>query len=175
MEYKIIFTGSMGAGKTTAIASVSETPPINTDVANTDKSVDKPTTTVGLDYGVVTLENGDRLRLFGTPGQERFGFLWKILAQDALGIIILMNNAGVDPLGQLASYLNGFAGQLDKIPCVIGVGRYIENARPTLDEYADLTLSNGYLIPVVAVDVRSADDVNMLIDVLLTQIEARAE
>jgi len=70
-EHKIIFTGTMGAGKTTAIAAVSEIPPIVTDVTNNDKSVDKAVTTVGFDYGLLTLENGDRIRLYGTPGQER--------------------------------------------------------------------------------------------------------
>ena len=69
-EYKILFTGTMGAGKTTAIASVSETPPIMTDVANTDTSVAKARTTVGLDFGMLTLDSGDRIRLFGTLGQS---------------------------------------------------------------------------------------------------------
>jgi signal recognition particle receptor subunit beta len=61
-------------------------PPVVTDVVNTDtSSVDKATTTVGLDFGMLTLDNGDRLRLFGTPGQARFDFLWKILARNTLG------------------------------------------------------------------------------------------
>ena len=50
-EYKILFTGSVGAGKTTAIGKISDVPPLVTDVRNTDRSVDKPLTTVGLDYG----------------------------------------------------------------------------------------------------------------------------
>ena len=69
-EYKILFTGTMGAGKTTAIGAVSEAPPIVTDVQNTDKSVAKEMTTVGLGFGVITLESGDRVRLFGTPGRH---------------------------------------------------------------------------------------------------------
>ena len=67
-EHKILFTGTMGAGKTTAIAAVSEIPPMRTDVRNTDDSVSKATTTVGLDYGELTLDNGEKLRLYGTPG-----------------------------------------------------------------------------------------------------------
>ena len=63
-EYKILFTGTMGAGKTTAIGAVSETPPIVTDVQNNDDSNAKERTTVGLDFGELTLPNGDRLRLF---------------------------------------------------------------------------------------------------------------
>ena len=91
-EYKIVFTGSMGAGKTTAIGAVSETPPIVTDVTNTDASHAKERTTVGLDFGQFTLDNGDRVRMFGTPGQSRFDFLWKILSKNAIGMIILADN-----------------------------------------------------------------------------------
>jgi signal recognition particle receptor subunit beta len=69
-EYKIVFTGTMGAGKTTAIAAISETPPVVTDVANNDASLAKAKTTVGLDFGQLTLDTGDRLRLFGTPGRR---------------------------------------------------------------------------------------------------------
>ena len=88
-EYKILFTGSVGAGKTTAIGQISDVPPLVTDVRNTDRSVDKPLTTVGLDYGEFALDTGDRVRLFGTPGQSRFDFMWQILARNALGLVIL--------------------------------------------------------------------------------------
>ena len=101
-EYKILFTGAMGAGKTTAISAVSETPPVVTDVHNSDLSVAKARTTVGLDFGQFTLDNGDRIRLFGTPGQTRFDFLWKILSKNALGIIILTDNSSRDPLADLS-------------------------------------------------------------------------
>ncbi|RYF71597.1 MAG: GTP-binding protein, partial [Comamonadaceae bacterium] len=61
-EYKILFTGSMGAGKTTAIGCISEIAPVITDVQNTDASASKARTTVGLDYGLLTLDSGDRIR-----------------------------------------------------------------------------------------------------------------
>ena len=99
-EYKILFTGTMGAGKTTAIGAVSETPPIVTDVVNNDQSHTKERTTVGLDFGQFTLDSGDRIRMFGTPGQSRFDFLWKILSKNALGMIILTDNSRPDPLGE---------------------------------------------------------------------------
>ena len=102
----------MGAGKTTAIGAVSETAPIVTDVLNNDTSHAKERTTVGLDFGQLTLENGDRLRLFGTPGQLRFDFLWKILSQNAIGMILLTDNSRPDPLADLRVYLQGFAKEL---------------------------------------------------------------
>jgi signal recognition particle receptor subunit beta len=108
-EHKIIITGSMGAGKTTAIGAVSEVPPIVTDVKNNDHSVDKALTTVGFDYGQLTLDNGDRIRLFGTPGQARFRFVWQAVSKGALGLIILTDNTSKDPLADLRLYLEGFA------------------------------------------------------------------
>ena len=171
-EYKILFTGTMGAGKTTAIASVSDIPPIVTDVHNSDQSVQKERTTVGLDFGEFTLESGDRVRLFGTPGQNRFDFLWKILAKNALGLIILVDNSRPDPLADLAMYLDGFSEQLDTLPCAIGVGRLDTNASPSLDAYIDELSNRNRIFPVLEVDVRRKDDVVLLIDTLLAQIEA---
>ncbi len=171
-EYKILFTGTMGAGKTTAIGSISETPPVVTDVANSDQSVTKARTTVGLDLGMLTLDGGDRIRLFGTPGQTRFDFLWKILVRNALGLIILTDNSRPDPLADLAVYLEGFSDELDRVPCAVGVGRLDVCSSPGLDDYAEVLARYGRIFPVIPVDVRQRDDVLLLIDTLLAQIEA---
>ena len=81
-EIKILFTGSMGAGKTTAIASVSDVAPVQTEAVNSDLSQHSKThTTVAMDYGEVQLAGGDRLRLYGTPGQRRFNVMWQILGR----------------------------------------------------------------------------------------------
>jgi signal recognition particle receptor subunit beta len=171
-EYKLLITGTMGAGKTTAIRAISDIEPIVTDVANHDRSVDKERTTVGLDYGMLNLDNGDRIRLFGTPGQARFDFLWKILARKALGLIILVDNARPEPLADLVMFLEGFASSLDSMPCVIGVGRLDTHPATSLDDYADLLESRGQVFPILAVDVRQRADVVALIDTLLGQIES---
>ena len=165
----------MGAGKTTAIRAISDVAPIVTDVANHDASVAKARTTVGLDYGMLALDNGDRIRLFGTPGQARFDFLWQILAREALGLVILTDNSRPDPLADLAMFLDGFAASLDTLPCVIGVGRLDSHAHPTLDDYADLLEARSMVLPILAVDVRQRADVVLLIDTLLGQIESGLE
>lgn len=171
-EYKLLITGTMGAGKTTAIRAISDIEPIVTDVVNHDKSVDKERTTVGLDYGMLTLDSGDRIRLFGTPGQARFDFLWRILARKALGLVILIDNSRPDPRADLLMFLEGFAGSLETLPCVIGVGRSDSHSAITLDDYADVLEARGQVFPILAVDVRERADVVMLIDTLLGQIEA---
>ena len=171
-EFKILFTGTMGAGKTTAIGAVSDIAPVVTDVHNSDQSVQKERTTVGLDFGEFTLDNGDRIRLFGTPGQNRFDFLWKILAKTALGLIILVDNSRPNPLADLGMYLDGFAEQLDTLPCAIGVGRLDTHPSPDMDAYIDELSKRDRIFPVLDVDVRRKDDVVLLIDTLLAQIEA---
>lgn len=162
----------MGAGKTTAISSISEIAPVVTDVANSDMSVSKARTTVGLDFGQLTLDNGDRIRLFGTPGQTRFDFLWKILVKNALGLIILIDNSRPQPLADLAVYLDGFADELLTLPCTIGVGRMGTHPTPDLDVYAEMLAARNLILPVLAVDVRQRDDVALLIDTLMAQLEA---
>lgn len=171
-EYKILITGTMGAGKTTAIAAISDTPPVTTDVANTDPSHSKAKTTVGLDFGTVQLDGGERLRIFGTPGQERFDFLWSVLATNALGIIILVDNSRPHPLQDLSKYLEGFSKELQTTPCVIGVGRTETHPSPSIDDYADFLFQQNQLVPILPVDVRQRPDVLQLVDSLLMQVEA---
>jgi uncharacterized protein len=172
-EYKILFTGTMGAGKTTAIAAISEITPVVTDVKNMDTSVAKERTTVGLDYGEVTLEGGDKLRLYGTPGQDRFSFMWKILSQGALGLIVLIDNSRPDPIADMNVYLDGFAELITGTSLVIGVGRSDTHTTPSLDDFASALAMRNLMAPVIPVDVRERADVLTMIDLLLTQLELR--
>lgn len=171
-EYKLVFTGTTGAGKTTAIAAISEIPPVKTDVANTDENLNKELTTVGLDFGQINMPNGDRLRLFGTPGQSRFDFMWKILVKDAFGIVILIDNSRPDPVADLEIYLDGFENELLTTPCVVGVGRTESFETPGLEDFCVALEKRNLILPVVAVDVRNKDDVNMLVALLMAQTEA---
>ena len=81
-EHKVVVLGGMGSGKSTLVRSIAAGAVIDTDVANSDRlGADKASTTVALDYADIDLPNGERLRLYGTPGQQRFDFLWPILLQ----------------------------------------------------------------------------------------------
>ena len=103
---KIVFSGPMGAGKTQAISNLSDIPVVSTEVKNTDLQTNaKALTTVGMDYGELTLEGGMSIGLYGTPGQERFNFIWPILSQGALGVIILIDHSASDPIADWANYL----------------------------------------------------------------------
>lgn len=174
IEHKIIFTGTTGAGKTTAIAAVSEVPPVNTDVRNTDESVAKAMTTAGMDYGELTLSGGDKLRLYGTPGQQRFDFMWQILGRGALGLVILVDNSRPQPLADLDLYVDGFARLIEDGACVIAVGRMQTHPQPDLSQYGAHLQSRNVLCPVIAVDVREPEQVVQLLDLLLLQLESKA-
>ncbi|HSW11310.1 MAG TPA: GTP-binding protein [Solimonas sp.] len=172
-EYKLLFAGAMGAGKTTAIAAISDHAPIRTEAVNSDRvQHSKELTTVGFDYGEIALDGGDRLRLYGMPGQDRFDFMWKVASEGALGVVLLADNSRPDPLADLALYVESFRALAERSSMVIGIGR--AEAGPTsLDDYAAWLDRHGLSVPVFTVDVRQREDVLLLLDVLLNQIEAR--
>jgi signal recognition particle receptor subunit beta len=172
-EYKLIFTGTMGAGKTTAITAISEIAPVSTDVQRSEAGDDaKLTTTAALDYGEVTLPRGDMLRLYGTPGQARFDFMWRILSEGALGVVVLVDNRRPDPLADLREYLTAFRDIVAGSRAVVGVGRCDTHPVPDLDAYYDAAAEMGLSAPIVSVDVRRREDVLLLLDILFNQIEA---
>ncbi len=175
IEHKILFTGVTGAGKTTAIGAVSEIPPLSTDVRNTDVNLSKAMTTVGMDYGELTLDNGEKLRLYGTPGQQRFDFMWKILSNGALGLIILIDNSRSDPLDDLDRYLKGFAKLIEDTACVVAVGRLETHPQPGIEKFVAHLESRGVLCPVLPADVREREQVVQILELLLLQLESKTE
>jgi uncharacterized protein len=167
---KLLFAGPTGAGKTTAIASISDFPPVSTDVAATDEVADlKEATTVAMDYGEITLAQGQKVFLYGTPGQERFDFMWKILAENSLGLIILLDNSSRDPLADLEIYVDHFRELINRAAGVVGVTR--SESGPLLSSYFNLLERKGCLMPVLEVDARRKQDVLCLLDAFLSVLE----
>jgi len=166
---KIVFTGPMGAGKTTAIRMLSDAPPISTETRSTES--DKPSTTAAFDYGECRLDDGTLVRLFGTPGQVRFDFMWDVLAQGALGIVILLDDRRPDPAADALDFLTEFPVQAAIGAAVVGVGRFGTGAAHEAAALAHRIQTQGYRVPVVDVDVRRKDDVQMLLQILVAQLE----
>jgi len=165
---KIIFTGPVGAGKTTAIGAISDEPPVSTDVKATDGTREmKSTTTVGLDYSYIELADGKRVHLYGTPGQERFQFMWKILTRGGIGLVLLIPNDHDDPVGQMEFYLDAFADYIEQTGVVIGITRSGISDNADLTDFQQKLFERQQILPVFEVDARSGDDVGTLIHALL--------
>ena len=117
---KLVISGPVGAGKTTFVQSLSEIPVVNTDeLASED--IGKTMTTVALDFGMLTLD-GIPVHLFGTPGQDRFDFMWEILCEGALGLLVLV--AGNRPQDfPNARKIMEFITSRVPVPFLVGVTR----------------------------------------------------
>lgn len=173
-KYKIIFTGPVGAGKTTAIAAISDTPPISTNEAASDMTATrKSQTTVAMDYGIKHLDNGDVLHLYGTPGQERFDFMWEILVEGGLGLMLLIDNRRENPFGDLAFYLKSFRKFIDQTGVVIGISGMDVKTVPNLAQYHQELKRLGVEVPVFEVDARKKKDVSIMLEALLYSISAK--
>ncbi|MBV2134544.1 ATP/GTP-binding protein [Pseudomonas sp. MAP12] len=174
MPAKIIFIGPMGAGKTTAIAAVSDVAPIATDVLNTDTAqCDKPTTTVAMDYGEIQLED-DMVALYGIPGQDRFDFMWSILAEGALGAVLLLNHERPQARQDLLDYLDAFPELSARGALVVAVGRAGATPGQALQPYREALGARQLALPVFAADVRRKTDVLLLIETLIANAEVNA-
>ena len=169
---KIIFTGPVGAGKTTAIRSISDIEIVTTDEQASDMAkARKPATTVAMDYGMIKLGDEERVHLYGTPGQRRFDFMCEILTKGALGLIILVDNSHDDPMSELDYYLNLNAAFLRSSAAVIGITHYDEKASPAVSDYYRVLEERGDPWPVMHVDARKADDVRLLLNTMLATLE----
>ena len=172
IEAKILFIGPPGAGKTTSIGMISEIPVITTEaVASDETALLKETTTVGMDYGELHIDESLILRLYGTPGQRRFSHMWEVLAKGALGFLILVDNASPWPLSDLAIYLDNFKPYIEESAAVIVVTRTDIAAEPGLEAYHRFLKDRDEFYPVVVADVRRQEDVLDILEILLTSLE----
>lgn len=170
-NHKIIFTGPVGAGKTTAITSLSDIPVITTDECASDMTNSmKSATTVAMDYGLIKLDD-DRIHLYGTPGQERFNFMWDILTEGGIGLILLLDNTRKDPFQDMKFFINSFRTFIDDNKVAIGVTRMDLSYQPMLEEYRTNLGKFNLNPPVFEIDARRRQDVSTLVQALLYSLD----
>lgn len=168
VDSKIIFAGPVGVGKTTAITAISDIAPVTTDAKASDMTLQrKGCTTVALDYGVVSFDDGAKVHLYGTPGQERFSFMWDILSEGSAGLVLLMDNTRSNPIRDLHFYLDAFKEMLKSVPLVIGVTRLTSHPMPDVGMYVHALTSLGIDVPILQIDTRSKEDVKHLLSTVL--------
>jgi len=174
----MVIAGGFGVGKTTAVGTISEIKPLRTEavmtsmstgVDHTDLTPGKTTTTVALDFGCITIDQDVKLYLFGTPGQDRFGFMWRDIVHGALGALVIVDTRRMDDCYPAVDYFEK-AG----LPFVVAINLFDGQLAHNVDDVR-WALAVGEGVPVVTFDARDKLSVRDALLAVLRNTRSRAQ
>lgn len=170
--HKLLFIGEPGAGKSTCIAAVSQIPVVSTDVGCTDELAElKETTTVALDYGELDLGTDGRLLLYGLPGQLRFRYMFDVVRENLLGVVVLVDASRPHALTGLDETLGAYASELRQLPCVVALNKHPDPPAELRRACKDLLRRHAQVAPIISVDARQRADVVRLFELLFLLLQ----
>lgn len=173
-QFKLAFIGEPGSGKTTCVASLSDIPVLDTEVACSDElALKKARTTVAFDYGVMELGGQARLLLYGLPGQDRFRFMFDVVRSGLVGVVALVDAASPSGLDGFAQTLKNYDAELRELPSVVALNKS-DTMDPSLPSACQRLLrEHRVLAPMLRVDARRREDGERIFRLLFKLLEYR--
>lgn len=173
---RVAFVGPFGVGKTTALRAISDIDVVDTDVATTERRADLPEkthTTVGFDYGELKLEDGQRIGLFGLPGQDRFHAVWRTVLPGASAVVLWIYGDQPDAPKELENWLQALKGCVALEILSVAVTRLsgtMQDIDGQLMPLRDVLARFNPVAPLIAADPRQSEDVRLAVAIALAAV-----
>lgn len=170
---KLVIAGPVGAGKTTFIRSLGDVEPVATEMPLIDGAMgDKTTTTVALDFSMVSMDEGEPLLIYGLPGQAHFGFMRSIILEGAVGAVLLLRATDPDLEAHCREWLSDLCDLAPDLPLIVAVTHTDQAQGFSLKPLRAAVAVHGRIAPVFTFDAREREQVRHVVRAMLVAAEA---